>query len=260
MTASQIYDIMVDAKACGCEAVSISGGGEPLLHPKINQIISDINSLHIDLGLVTNGTVMENLSTESLDKITWIRISSGDYRDFSEEYSASILKAVERGKHVDWAFSHVVSRKPNFETITGLVNFANKHNFTHVRLVSDLFDLEAVDMAVVKDEIVGRGLDDSIVNYQDRQKYVKGQKECLISLLKPVIGADAKIYACCGIQYAFPDEHKDLVHPMGDATDLKQIYLQQENFDGSRCVKCYYDHYNTLLGTMRKGLNHERFV
>lgn len=262
MTANQIYDIMVDAKNCGCEAVTITGGGEPLLHPNINGIIHDIHMLGIDSGLVTNGTVMSKLTSESLSKITWIRISSGDHRGFSDEYAKTIDDAVKRGRNVDWAFSHVVGAKPNFDTICKLVDFANKHNFTHVRLVSDLLNLENVSgiMEGIKVILKTKGIDDSIVNYQDRQIFTKGRKDCLISLLKPVVGADHKIYSCCGIQYAFPEQHLDLVRPMGDASELKQIYLQQENFDGSQCVKCYYDNYNTLLASMKNKIKHEKFV
>ena len=257
MSVGQIYDIMTDAKACGCESVTITGGGEPLLHPKINTIIHDICNMGMEVGLVTNGTVLEKLETEVMQRITWIRISSGDHRSWWE---TPILEAVERGTEVDWAFSHVVGKEPNMNVLIPLIEFANKHNFTHVRLVPDLFDLESVDVTRLKGAFQALGLDDSRVNYQDRQTYVKGQKDCLISLLKPVIGADAKVYACCGIQYAFPEEHKDLVQPMGEASDLKKIYQQQEHFDGSDCVKCYYEHYNTLLGAMKKDINHERFV
>ena len=257
LTVGQIYDVMSDAKDCGCEACTITGGGEPLLHPEINRIISDIHMLGIEVGLVTNGTQFDKLLPETYDYITWIRISSGDHRSFWEK---PILEAVECGKNVDWAFSHVVSKEPNLNVLIPLIEFANKHNFTHVRLVPNLFDLESVDVTKLKDAFQSLGLDDSRVNYQNRQIYTKGVKDCLISLLKPVIGADGKIYACCGIQYAFPEEHRDLVKPMGDYTELKRIYLQQENFDGSQCVKCYYNHYNTLLGTMKKDIKHKRFA
>jgi len=260
LTIGQIYDVMSDAKDCGCEAVTITGGGEPLLHPKINNIISDIHNLGIEIGLVTNGTQFDKLLSETYEKITWIRISSGDHREWTEEYRDSLEKAVQTGENVDWAFSHVVSAKPNYHTITNVVQFANNHGFTHVRLVSDLLDLDNVELDEVRTELEKENIDDSLVNYQKRQTYVQGAKDCLISLLKPVIGADGKIYACCGIQYAFPEEHRDLVQPMGDYTELKRIYQQQEHLDGSKCVKCYYDHYNTLLSAMKKEIKHERFA
>jgi molybdenum cofactor biosynthesis enzyme MoaA len=270
LSLSEIYDVMVDAKACGCEAVTITGGGEPLLHPEINDIIHILKGMNIDVGLVTNGLLLDNLNADTMKEVTWIRISSGDHRDFTYDYAKYLYRNVKRGPTVDWAFSHVVSDKPNMDTICNLVDFANHNKFTHVRLVSDLLnlpkektwnpDLPLPPMERIRDKLFEMGVDDSRVNYQDRQEYTPGRKECLISLLKPVIGADGKIYACCGIQYAFPEVHKDLVRPMGEMRNLKRIYLQQENFDGSQCIKCYYDNYNSLLGALKSDIKHRRFV
>ena len=262
LSAGQIYDVMSDAKDCGCEACSITGGGEPLLHPEINRIISDIHMLGIEVGVVTNGTQFDKLLPETYDYITWIRISSGDHRDFPKAYYDSLKKVVERGAEVDWGFSHVVSAKPNFKTIACVVDFANEFDFTHVRLVPDLLDLDNVSMDGVKAILHTRGIDDSLVNYQDRQSFTHGRKECLISLLKPVVDAEGYITPCCGSQYALANPSLDFEKTMrmGEVGELKRIYLQQENFDGSKCVKCYYDHYNTLLASMRKTIKHKKFA
>lgn len=254
--------IMRQATICGCKAVTITGGGEPCLYAYINELIDFINSdLSLKIGMVSNGTVFDNLETYS--EITWLRISHSDYRPFDKKYYNKLEKAVLKGQSIDWAFSYVISAKPNFEIMTKVIQFANDHNFTHVRLVSDLINLDNImDMDSLKEEIRSRNVDDSLVIYQSRKKSVHGRKKCLISLLKPVIGVDGLIYPCCGSQYAKtpPTYDYDATMCMGAGKDIKKIYQEQQYFDGSDCTTCYYDEYNILLDKMITPINHEEFV
>ena len=80
--------------------------------------------------------------------------------------------------------------------------------------------------------------------------------------MKPVIGANGGLYPCCGTQYAEAVPSKDYSVGMFWATDgeIDDIWENQQNFDGSRCVKCYYSHYNSLLAKLIDPIDHEAFV
>ncbi|MBU1120435.1 radical SAM protein, partial [Candidatus Micrarchaeota archaeon] len=197
----EIKEIMSKAAECGCKSVTITGGGEPLFHPKINEVISLHKELGIKVGLVSNGSLMHLLNQESLNYITWIRISSSDHlteqlgNKSLQEWFDGIEQAVKKNPNIDWAFSHVLSAEPDFNLLEGIAMFANKHKFTHVRIVSDLLDLENVpDMGAVREELKRRKVNDELVIYQGRKESTKGTKRCLISLLKPVVGPDGKLY------------------------------------------------------------------
>gem|GEM_PF-1260915 len=267
MSFEDIKEIMVKAKKCGTKAVTITGGGEPLTHPQINEIVALHKELGIKVGLVSNGTLIKNLNQASLDYITWIRFSSSDWLETQLaplsmtlfDWFSGISKAVERGKNVDWAFSYVLTSKPKYNILQEIIDCANEFNFTHVRVVSDLFDLENVpDMSEVKKNLKN----DELVVYQGRKDQTKGAKKCLISLLKPVIGADGKIYPCCGTQYALANPGKDYEKSMcmGDGKDIDKIFEEQKYFDGSVCVKCYYSEYNFALEAITCELKHKEFV
>lgn len=273
LTYEQIMDVM--KTGLGTEAVTITGGGEPLMHPKINEIINGINSLGIEIGLVTNGTLLHKLDTKSLNKLTWCRISSSDELDTQlarigmsiDDWFDKIENAVSRAK-IDWAFSHVVT-KPNINLIARIVEFANTHKFTHVRLVNDIFNADKLEKAKtmdkIKNELKLRKIDDSIVNYQKRDVWTKGTSKCYISLLKPVLGADGYWYPCCGTQYALAEPSYDY-EPTMRMTDkklsegLKDIIEHQKYFNGSRCVKCYYSNYNYALKIMLSEIKHKKFL
>ena len=259
----EIMEIMTKAKKVGCKSVTITGGGEPLIHPRINDIIKGIKNLEIDIGIVTNGLLLGQVPTEILSMITWIRISSGDYRDFGKRYEEMLSGVVERGNNVDFAFSHVVGKHPNYDTIIELVKFANNHRFTHIRLVSDLLDLESSkDMEAIKEKLKEHGVDDSLVIYQGRKEFTKGTQKCYISLLKPVITPNGKIVACCGWQYRKSNISRDYdtEENMCNAKDIDKFYEKQSYYDGSGCDRCYYSAYNNALEVLLSEIKHKQFV
>jgi hypothetical protein len=118
-------------------------------------------------------------------------------------------------------------------------------------------------MGYLKRQVVDRGgVSDKLAIWQGRQHYFAGTPRCLISLLKPVIGADGMIYPCCGAQYAESVPAKDYPKSMvmGGVEDTNVIWDKQLAFDGSRCVKCYYEHYNSALAALVDDINHMQFV
>lgn len=258
----EIKELLLYYAALGMRAVTITGGGEPLLHPRINDILALLNMLHIGVGLVTNGTVFDRL--ESSSEIDWIRVSFSDDRDPHDKFLTELVQKRDEGQLVtaDWSFSYVLTRKPDYDKLRTLVKFADTYRFSHVRLVSDLLDLEGVpDMADARAELrleLGQGL----VIYQGRKQYTRGHKYCRISLLKPVIDVHGDIYPCCGVQYALADPSRDYesTMKMGHWREAPRIYDNQEYFDGSDCVRCYYNAYNELLDMMTSGVVHPEFV
>jgi len=262
------YQLLKTASEIGCRAVTITGGGEPLLYSKINELLETCNQFNIKAGLVTNGSLFEKLNT--CKHLTWCRISASDYLQENlkrlgmnlNDWLEGIKTAVDSGKRVDWSFSYVLTSAPDYKALAEIVKFANNHNFTHVRIVSDLTDLESVpEMSEVKRKL-SKKLNDDLVIYQGRKAYTKGREKCLISLLKPVIGADGMIYPCCGAQYSLEEPSLDYPEKlrMGHWSDLKKIFEEQRYFNGSICKRCYYDQYNWALDIMTKKLRHEEFV
>jgi len=238
----------------GAKAMTITGGGEPLLHPQINEILRYADKKKIEVGLVTNGILFKRL--EYHKNLVWCRISSAD--DRTPDYD-SIEYGISINPQVDWAFSHVVTKNPNYIIIQDLIDFATKHKFTHVRLVSDLLDLKDVpSMKFIKKHLKNDGR----VIYQGRKDSTRGVTKCYISLLKPVICPEG-IFPCCGAQYAFKGQSRDMVDrmKMGDIKDLPEILDEQINFDGLFCDVCYYQQYNQILSLLKEGdVKHVNFV
>jgi len=257
--------IMDIAVQIGCKAVTITGGGEPLLYSRINELISYLHDeLNVQVGMVSNGTMFDRLDLKTFKKIKWLRISHSDLRPFDAGYRKELTTYISAGDRVDWSFAYVVSNKPDFDNICQVVKYANDKHFTHVRIVSDLVIINnAPDMRPITEALNFAGISDDIVIMQNRTVFARGQKNCLHGLLKPVIGVDGNLYSCCGIPYANDPPHQDYNESMsmGSALiNLYQTYWEQIPFDGSQCVRCYYDNYNKLLEQKTLHIEHSEFL
>jgi organic radical activating enzyme len=260
LSLNELTQLACDLKQLGCRAVTITGGGEPLMHKQINEIIDRFSVNGIKVGLVSNGLLLGRLTEETLQKIVWCRISCADDRVATDATFAVIKKTITAGKNVDWAFSYVIGKDHNSKNLQNYIRFANDNNFTHVRVVSDLCDLEeSPDMSTIKSGIT---IDDSKVIYQGRKEFTHGVKDCRISLLRPTIGADGNIYPCCGVQYAWQESPLDLPEgmKMGHIRDIKAIYANQGIFDGTQCYRCYYGEYNETLDILTQNIEHREFL
>ena len=260
MPYAKVVDVMHRFKKLGAHAVTITGGGEPLCHPEINEMIHKIASYGFAVGMVTNADLIDELT--EIDKLTWIRISLGDGLKFSDAYWKALSVAVEKSR-AGWSFSYVVdSNSPDYELIEAMVRFANRHSFLHIRMVNNIFNADELRQAMgnVKQRLAKKGIDDNLIIYQDRGVWTPGTKRCLIPLLKPVVTADGKLAACCGEQYMTEPPRRDYIADWGSESEIEEIWREQRYYDGSKCKKCYYDNYNQILATLLGGIDHKKFV
>lgn len=244
----------------GTKAVTITGGGEPCCYPDLPELLNELSNLGIESGMVSNGILLEKIKYY-LPSLTWCRVSVSDDRDIVQ--LLSILRKIIPSVKIDWAISYVLTAKFNIKKLSTIIDFANKYNLTHVRLVSDLLDLDNLkNMDSIKKQLKNRGIDDKLVLYQDRSDYLVGTKECRISLLKPVLAPDGWLYPCCGVQYALPGSEglfpKEM--RMCRIKNISSYFSQQKVFDGSICSKCYYSSYNNVLRILTDSYEHGVFV
>jgi MoaA/NifB/PqqE/SkfB family radical SAM enzyme len=76
------YRALFDAMPAGLEEVNIVGGGEPLIHPEILEIMSEIKGRGLRGYLITNGTLLKEPVARRLVEIGWdvtrISVHAGD--------------------------------------------------------------------------------------------------------------------------------------------------------------------------------------
>jgi hypothetical protein len=256
MTIADARRYILSLVQAGMKAVTITGGGEPLMHPDIVSILAEFHSYGIEIGLVTNGLLLHTIDPEALRLLTWCRISHDDGRMFDPPYRVR-LAAVRERVPIDWSFSYVVSKNPLISRIQRVINFADGLAFTHVRLVADLTDPDAVPMDAVASDIYNIG--NVIIQRRNDPDTGRG---CYVAYLRPVIAADGSVYRCCGAQYALGNEVRGMppelrmghMDAFSDAMSLRTVN------DGFQCACCYYGAYNRMLESLLQPIEHGNFV
>jgi len=238
------------------------------MHPQFSEILQIWAEAGIEIGLVTNALLFPHRVKIAcvLELLTWCRISISDDRPGlckGGDLVQAIDYATDLAPGVDWAFSYVVTREFDLDKFLFSILYATDREFTHMRAVSDLFDLDNVpEMDSIRSQVRRAGVDDGIVVYQGRKDYERGDRNCRISLIKPVIGADGRVFPCCGAQYALKTPTKNMPDElcMGTIDDLPRILSEQNHFNGSVCHRCYYGEYNRMLSALIVPLEHVNFI
>jgi len=246
----------------GTRAVTLTGGGEPLMYPEINDLIEYIADCDMGVGLVTNGVLADRLDRTACEKLTWCRISASDEQTINTKRLERLIDLP-----VDWSFSYVLTGTSDIANLVRCIEFANAHRFTHVRIVDDILHTGALSVhptEQVRAELARIGIDDHLVIYQGRKEYAHGHKRCLISLLKPNIDPQGRMLPCCGVQYAtdVPSLTFDERFMMNRDRTIDDVYKEQSFFDGSVCSRCYYADCNEILGMLwdAETLVHQDFI
>ena len=254
MPIEEIRELVEFFAARGTRAVTITGGGEPTLHPNFLEIIATFKKFGISIGLVSNGIrwgKSEKIEgAEFLSgAIEWTRISTMDTTINGEQ--PDWLDNIASQLQTHFGVSFTCGEGVSVELAKRVARVAHKHlNVTHVRFVQDILDpnderLKAVEEATTS--ITDKGI------YQYRSAYTSGAPRCLIALLKPMIDVTGQIYPCCGVQYA--NEAAGLrTMPSAFQMGHWREYDSMRHFNGSLCTKCYYEQYNTTLAGLTQQL------
>lgn len=185
--------LLSNLKSLGTKAISFEGGGEPTVYPYFLKAALAVYRENIDLGLITNGKRLENVSSV-LPFFTWCRIS------FSDEY-----------KNIDDTFSVL------HNLLKYCCNTDFSFNFVDLNIDTDAFH-KAEEFVINHPEMLGmrvtgeqyskiRNTKKSNCNriYITESRFIMdqelrdGDRKCLLGLIRPLITPDLSVFPCCAI-------------------------------------------------------------
>jgi MoaA/NifB/PqqE/SkfB family radical SAM enzyme len=246
----------------GTKAMTITGGGEPTIHPEIQKILIQANDYGIKTSIVTNGLKWGREKDIDLTvpdtMLEWLRIS---VVDTVGSYDTGIIHRIcQRLPNVDIGVSFTVTKDVNLDIATQVCHAVKENsNITHVRFVQDLMDISKESSLAMLEvsKITGHITNKAI--YQYRTDFNIGASPCYVSHLRPVIDASGFVYPCCGVQYAKRDKLGYM------PAEFHMCHWREFNehlayFDGSICQCCYYNHYNVALDKLVSNYQHKDFV
>lgn len=232
----------------GLKAVILSGGGNPILYKckvsgkNFNDVVDAIHARGLEIGLITNGmplrqyeskwldnpmpTFRDSWATvkpETLDKLTWVRISmSGLDHDESEVYVPDLdqerttlgFSYVAHDIYVEPSDPHhgKVSRKLDLisgdlgrapdmpfeervpELISALKMYVKTYKPRYVRLLPNCLEPSRIAVRCRQLQVMADDIDPNVVFVQ--YKPPQAPKACYLGYIHPVLNCDGYVYPC----------------------------------------------------------------
>jgi Radical SAM superfamily len=232
----QIRDYLDQLIPIGLKSVILSGGGNPILYKNdiydFNDAVDLIYGRGLEIGVITNGMPMKkhpdgrtswkNVRPETLDKLTWVRISmSGLDHKENEVY----VPDIDRSK-TTLGFSYVyhdiyeVPEEPNhgkvsteydlngyaapesirlgedrFETIRKqIADIVGLHHPEYVRLLPNCLEPEKIAARCDRLREMAQSIDPKTVFVQFKPP--EAPAACWLGYLHPVLNSDGYVYPC----------------------------------------------------------------
>jgi MoaA/NifB/PqqE/SkfB family radical SAM enzyme len=275
---NKLIEILEDLAAMGTKAVTYSGGGEPLMHKDIVQVMEKTVELGIDLSIITNGQNLVKERAQALRNAKWVRVSM-DYsnaeqmkrfRNVPEKSFESVLKNIKAFASIkdgtcDLAVNYIV-HKNNFRNLyeftkrlkdAGVENvrFSPMYveNFIeyHSEIVKEVnFELEKIKSLIDDGFTVNTTYN---ISPGSSHSKIRSYQRCYIMQTVPVIGADLAVYACHNKAY----DHTGKIGSIKDKS-FSELWFSEETknmmqtFNAKhRCMhECSNDRKNILINNV----------
>lgn len=265
----------------GVKAINWTGGGEPLMNPRIVEMIEYANMCHLDQGMFTNGLLLNARKANHIIKnLDWIRFSVDGYdeKSYSRNHGTSegafntvidnIKYACTINNRCTIGFGYIMT-KDNYDGAGQITEIAKKcgvdyiqfkpvvHRKPKEQLSPDIVDfMYETAMRCKKYETNNFKVMVTKYRFDDLKSpetnYGRCYKKCLSHHFQGAVGADGKVYLC--------DHHKgEKEYELGDLqiNTMEEIWCSDkrknviewlDTTDLSQCMDCCRNHeLNKLL-------------
>ncbi len=188
--------LALQLKAQGVRAIEFCGGGEPLLHPRIGDMISWItNRLHMEFGVITNGSLLtDELNYILLTRAKYVRVSLyvNSYKVVIKKIKKLVELKKELGSETVVGAKFLIDDK-NEEKVKELVKLTKVIGVDHISVKALRGDGQIVDFSQVEKEIK----EQDIPNLSCNLSKTRITEPCWLSPIHTLIDPLGDVYICC---------------------------------------------------------------
>lgn len=222
-----LLNLIKELKDLKVKSLVIKGGGEPLLYPHILDVFSLCKKLNFPIGLITNGSYLNEKNTKLVGQsCRWVRISidAGSNKTYQEIHCPKnkgmdldkLLANIVRLQKVKSAnctigCNYVIHRK-NFLELPHIITKLKKIGVSYVNIRPPVlfrdklnsYEWDAIDAVISEVSKMENGKFKVLSKYKehDRDNYYL-KKEWTRCHATPLIGnvsADGEVYVCCALK------------------------------------------------------------
>ena len=192
----ETYILLIgELQRMGTKSITFTGGGEPLMNPNFNLMAKMAKSLGFQIGLVTNGVLLDEV--DNLEDFLFIRISLDAHN--REDY-----KKVKGADKFDRVLKNTTTAL-KWNKIIGLSYVVGPYNNKDLQKAEDLANKLGVSYLQIKPSYINEKKEiftDFI--YPDGRDIIGTKRylpednvPCTIAALVGIIGANGDVYYCC---------------------------------------------------------------
>lgn len=253
-----VYRRLINSlSAIGTKSITFTGGGEPLSHPNIDDMVSLALDSGFEVGLVTNGVLLHRL--KNIDKFKFIRVSL----DAADASTYLGVKGVNMFKRVTNNIAIALDQNPT----VGLSYVVCQKNRNGLEKAQELADDLGVAYIQFKPAwmngamYTGYKLPSGERVIETERLVAEDETPCGIASLVGIVGADSNVYYCC--------QHRGKPHyRVGSLLkeDFETIWAKRPKLRPiiSECPQCRYMNYTrTYKDWISKGtlfFKHRNFL
>ena len=250
----------------GLKAVIFSGGGEPTFDKEFEQMVDKIYSRDLEMGLITNGTLLNKYNPNVFEKFEWLRISINSL-DYVKDIKLPKLNNPTVG------FSYIVTDKDTTPKGTEKIrDLAKESNVSYVRLLPDC--AQPLEKLLEKHKEVGEMAKKLGEPFFHQFKIHKSPNSCYLGYFHPVLYCDGYIYPCDSLVLNdFENQQFHSKFRLCKYDQIEKIYnapLKSLVDPKKMCPNCVFERQNSLLEKVLKGdynplpkigpIKHENFI
>jgi len=259
-----------DFKSLGAKSLEITGGGNPLLYPKINEVIKIAHKLGYDIGMICNEIMPSKyLTKESASYLTWYRCSISAYHNITNfSYKQYDLNIIPKGT---LSFSYVINKDTTKEILLDIIELVKtRPDAKFVRICPDYLDNKMITTFKSKWAPIIESVDKN--NKFFFKELISGcvpySKYCAIGMIRPYVCEDGYVYMCSS--FVLRNRKLEPQYRLGKLTDIKKIYKDANklfektgkpyNAPINECWHCLLPNNNKFLHTVIRDMEDKNFA
>ncbi|MDD5489633.1 MAG: radical SAM protein [Candidatus Moranbacteria bacterium] len=247
---SQIRKVVGNFKKMGLKAVILSGGGEPTIYPRINELLEFLHKEKLEIGLITNGVALaKKIKPKNLNYLAWIRISIN-----SLDYLGDIQIPKLNPKKTTLGFSYIWNPLTSKKTIKKIQNkieeLSSRSRVEYVRLLPDCnLETEELEKAHKKLREMTKKL--GLPFFHQYKTHIT-PFECHLGRVHPVLYTDGYIYPCDSLVLNSPvgDKKFHQSYALCRWDEVNKYFtgkIRGTLIDTKKCPHCVFSRQNKLL-------------
>lgn len=250
-----IKNYVLTLKKYGLQAVILTGGGEPTLYPKFNELVRWLIGQNLSVALITNGTNIDKVAQDLWDYFSWVRISLNFFPNYKNTIKFPGIKGV--------LGASMVYVGQSIEELKDLAAFIPKDKVKYIRVLPNcLHEQEKLIEEHKKIYEVLNQLDDKRFFQQFKIHGVPRSSICHQAYFRPYLSEvnGGTVFPCDSLVLNEAQAHFNTKYAICAATDVEKFLNREIKMQFNPLQDCdgcvFAGNINLLEDWICKGVNH----